>query len=72
VGSGGEATLAISSSAPACFGCPGDFDDDGQLGAADLAFLLNAWATAAGDIDGNGTTDAQDLAVLLSGWGPCS
>jgi hypothetical protein len=71
-GTGGEATLAISSNAPACFGCAGDFNDDGQIGAADLAFLLNAWATPAADIDGNGNTDAQDLAALLSGWGPCN
>lgn len=72
VGTGGEATISLASSAQACLGCPGDLNDDGQVGASDLAFMLNAWATAAGDINGDGNTDAQDLAALLSAWGPCN
>ena len=52
-------------------GCAADLNGDGEVGAQDLAALLNAWGGAAGDLNGDGTTDAQDLAALLSTWGPC-
>jgi hypothetical protein len=71
LGAGGEATISISTSAPVCQNCTADIDRDGQVGAPDLAALLNGWGTAVGDLNGSGTTDAQDLAVLLSAWGPC-
>ena len=51
--------------------CPGDFNSDGNINAADLANLLNAWGTAGGDLNGDGNTNAADLAALLNGWGPC-
>ena len=38
----------------------------------DIAFLLNAWGTAAADLTGDGTTGSPDLAVLLNAWGPCN
>ena len=37
-----------------------------------IAFLLNAWGTAAADLTGDGTTGSPDLAVLLNAWGPCN
>ncbi len=52
--------------------CPADFDADGDVGAADLAQLLSAWATAAADLDGDGDTGAADLSLLLSTWGACN
>lgn len=60
-----------------CEQCPFDSDDDGQVGASDLANLLGAWGECAGDeclcVDANadGQVDAFDLANLLGAWGPC-
>ena len=52
--------------------CAADLTGDGQVGAQDLAALLNAWDEPAGDLNGDGTTNAQDLATLLGAWGPCA
>ncbi len=61
---------------PDCKGtlvCPADFDDDGMVGASDLATLLASWGSGgASDLNGSGTVDSADLAVLLSAWGACS
>ncbi|MBL9118726.1 MAG: thrombospondin type 3 repeat-containing protein [Phycisphaerae bacterium] len=51
--------------------CPADFDNDGDVDAADLAVLLGAWGGPAGDLDGDLDTDGADLAVLLGAWGAC-
>ncbi len=51
-----------------CPAIPGDLDGDGDVDAADLAFLLSAWGGTAGDINGDGTTDAADLSTLLGAW----
>ncbi len=54
--------------------CPADFDDDGTVGASDLAILLGAWGPNPGhpaDFDDDGDVDAADLAQLLGTWGPC-
>jgi hypothetical protein len=57
---------------PAPPACPADLDDDGSVGASDLAALLSAWgATGGADLDGDGSVGASDLAALLSAWGPC-
>jgi hypothetical protein len=50
----------------------GDFDLDGQIGGADLPFLLFAWGTSstAADLDRSGIVDGADLTQLLSWWGP--
>lgn len=53
-------------------GCeiPGDLDNDGAVGAADLAIMLGAWGSAgAGDLDNDGAVGASDLAILLGLWG---
>jgi len=52
-------------------GCPGDFDQDGDVDTADLLFLLGAWGTPDGDMDGDGDTDTADLLALLGAWGDC-
>lgn len=54
--------------------CPADINDDGEVGAQDLAALLSAWGTksSAADLNGDGSVGAQDLAALLSAWGPCN
>ncbi|MCA9289636.1 MAG: multicopper oxidase family protein, partial [Phycisphaerales bacterium] len=55
--------------------CPGDFDDDGTVGPADLASLLAAWGPCAGacleDLDLSGDVGPADLAAMLANWGPC-
>jgi predicted outer membrane repeat protein len=51
--------------------CPADFDDDGDVDAADLLHLLAAWGTPNGDVDGDGDTDTADLLALLAAWGQC-
>lgn len=52
----------------------GDFDEDGDIDAGDLAVLLGAWGGCAGcaaDLNGDGVVNGQDLALLLGAWGPC-
>ncbi|MFO0829886.1 MAG: right-handed parallel beta-helix repeat-containing protein [Phycisphaerales bacterium] len=47
-----------------------DFDNDGDVDAADLGVLLGAWSTTSGAVDLNGDCfiDAADLAILLGAW----
>ncbi len=55
--------------------CPTDFDQDGVVGAADLAQMLGAWGLCGGcpqDVDGDGDVDGADLAQLLAAWGGCT
>jgi agmatine deiminase len=51
--------------------CPGDFNGDGVIDAADLGTLLSAFGTAsaAADINGDGIVDAADLGLLLGVFG---
>lgn len=52
--------------------CPADLDDDGTVGAGDLAILLGSWgASGAADLDGDGAVGAGDLSLLLGAWGGC-
>jgi predicted outer membrane repeat protein len=51
--------------------CPADFDNDGDVDAADLLHLLAAWGTPDGDVDGDDDTDTADLLALLAAWGQC-
>ncbi len=54
--------------------CPADFDNDGTVGAADLAELLGSWGPCEGcpaDLDGDGAVGPFDLALLLGNWGLC-
>lgn len=50
-----------------------DLNNDGNVGAADIAILLAGWGTVSGDITGDGLTDAADVASLLAMWftNPC-
>jgi hypothetical protein len=52
--------------------CPGDFDGDNVVSAADLTIVLGAWGTPNADLNGDGNTDAADLTVLLGAWGFCN
>jgi subtilisin family serine protease len=50
---------------------PADFDGDGVVGGADLAFLLSHWGSCAGcpaDLDGDAFVGGSDLAGLLAAW----
>jgi hypothetical protein len=50
----------------------GDFDLDGQVGAADLGGLLAIWGLQNppyGDLDGDGIVGGGDMSTLLSNWG---
>jgi hypothetical protein len=59
----------------ACGGtCPADLSGDGQVGPADLAFLLATWGPFPGepeDLNDDGVVGPADLAILLAGWGGC-
>lgn len=54
---------------------PGDVNQDGFVGAADLSAVLNAWgqpATAScqsADLTGDGQVNAADLSAVLANWG---
>jgi hypothetical protein len=49
---------------------PADLDNDGSVGAADLALLLSQWGTnGSADLSGNGSVGAEDLSILLASWG---
>ncbi len=53
----------------------GDLNDDGEVGAFDLALLLGNWGPCAdlddcpADLNGDGTVGPADLAILLGNWG---
>jgi hypothetical protein len=49
----------------------GDFNGDGQVDGADLAFLLAQWGAenSVADLNLDGQVDGADLAMLLSVWG---
>ncbi len=52
---------------------PADLDDDGRVGAGDLAQMLGAWGVCdacPADLDADGTVGATDLALLLAAWQP--
>jgi len=57
-------------------GATPDLDNDGEVGASDLALLLGAWGACSdpmlcpSDLDGSGDVGAADLALLLGAWGP--
>ncbi len=54
--------------------CPADFDDDGVVGASDLAQLLGSWGACPAcpaDFNFDGVVSAADLAQLLGAWGRC-
>ena len=48
-----------------------DFNDDGLVNGADLAFILAFWGTNDPDVDlnGDGMVTAADLGILLGAWG---
>jgi hypothetical protein len=56
--------------------CPADFDQNGEVNAADLAQLLNAWGPAPGlpglDLNPDGVINGADLSILLNAWGSCA
>ena len=48
-----------------------DFNNDGLVNGADLAFILAFWGTNDPDVDlnGDGMVTAADLGILLGAWG---
>jgi hypothetical protein len=59
----------------ACERAAGDFNLDGQVGSADLAWLLAVWGSTLpgwsfADLDRDGQIGSSDLTLLLSRWGP--
>ncbi|MFM7135217.1 MAG: dockerin type I domain-containing protein, partial [Planctomycetota bacterium] len=48
----------------------GDINQDGVVGAPDLAELLGQWGGAgSADLNGDGIVNASDLGILLANWG---
>jgi hypothetical protein len=57
----------------ACEFARGDFDLDGQVGAADLSGLLAIWGLQNppyGDFNGDGIVGGADMSFILANWGP--
>ena len=57
--------------------CQADFNNDGSVGAADLAVTLGNWGpcdneTCDADLNDDLVVNAVDLAMLLGEWGECS
>jgi hypothetical protein len=72
-GQGGDVAITlVAGQSTICPNCPEDLNNSGSVDSLDIAFLLNAWGTAAGDLTGDGTTSSPDMAVLLNAWGPCN
>ncbi|MCH8853148.1 MAG: hypothetical protein IID41_10925, partial [Planctomycetes bacterium] len=74
--------IAVANTVEGCAGCglftcPADLNDDGVVGAFDLAFLLGAWGPCpaeglcCADQGKDGQVGPLDLANLLGAWGPC-
>jgi hypothetical protein len=55
-------------------GCRTDFDANGLIDGADLAYLLSYWGGSwpRFDLDASGRVDGADLGLMLNAWGPCS
>ncbi len=53
--------------------CEGDFDEDGDVGSADLAMLLGRYGQRDRTVDLNGDNfiDDTDVDILMANWGPC-
>ena len=53
--------------------CPGDVDNDGEVGGSDFGRLLAAWGSTNPDFDLNddGIVSGGDVGVLLALWGKC-
>jgi hypothetical protein len=53
--------------------CPGDINDDGEVGIDDLLALIGAWNTNDPDADltEDGIVDIEDLLLLISAFGAC-
>lgn len=63
----------VSVECVACWTAGPDFNLDGVVSGADIAYLLGAWGIQnppVGDLTGDGVVDGQDLAALISHWGP--
>ncbi len=53
---------------------PGDANNDGSIGSADLAIIAFNWGKTSmtfdkGDFSGNGTIGSEDLAIIAFNWG---
>ena len=53
--------------------CPGDINEDGEVGIDDLLALIGAWDTNDPDADltDDGIVDIEDLLLLISSFGAC-
>jgi hypothetical protein len=68
----GHATLNVSQTGMCGPKCLGDLNDNGAVGADDLAILLGQWGgPGSGDLTNNGQVLSDDLAILLGAWGTC-
>jgi hypothetical protein len=69
-----DAAIVVQIPGPPPPPCPADLDDNGAVGAPDLAIMLATWGPAPGhpaDLDDDGAVGPADLAILLAAWGPC-
>ncbi len=57
--------------------CPGDIDNDGQVGLGDISVIINNWGVTTppgtrGDEDQTGTVGLSDVSMVINGWGLCA
>jgi hypothetical protein len=73
IGQFGEQDKDGDSRPDACEFARGDFDLDGQVGAADLSGILAIWGLQNppyGDFNGDGIIGGADMSFILGNWGP--
>jgi len=70
---GGSVTVLINT----VFPCPGDFNEDGEVGFGDILAIIGLWGpcgvgiTCPGDLNFNGVVGFGDILFVISNWGPC-
>jgi hypothetical protein len=67
----GEPDTDLDGRPDACEVAYGDFDLNGNIGGAELGYLLGVWGTnsVTGDFDGDHLIGGSDLGILLARWG---
>lgn len=54
--------------------CPGDADENGEVGFSDITAVLTMWGSAdtiPADTDSSGQVGFGDVTTVLTNWGPC-
>jgi len=55
--------------------CPGDADNDGDVGVGDILLIIKAWGPCGScdaDVTGDGQVDVSDILLIIANWGNCN